>query len=132
MDENNTNAQEINGQDLLNNLTDEESIDIFIWGIMDEAGVKDGTPEILQGVHDDLRDQLMAQIDRSLIAELPDDKLEEFNKIAEEQGKIDPDTLAQAGVDVQAVAAGTMDKCREIYLHGSPETNETEQENHGE
>ena len=131
MDENNINAQGNNEQKMLDNLTSAEAIDVFIWGIMDEKGVGGGDPEVLQGVHDELRDQLMTQIDRSLVAELPDDKLEEFNKMAEEQGKINPDDLAKAiadaDIDIETITANTMDKFREIYLHGAPDENKTEQ-----
>ena len=110
---------EVNEQSL-ENLSDEETIDYFVRGIMHEKGNDVGSEEMQNGIFGDLKTELLKQIDRSLIAELPDDKLEEFNRLATENGQLDPNMVAQAvadaGIDVNEVTAGTMKKFREIYL----------------
>lgn len=109
----------------LDNLSNDEVIDLFIRGIMEEKGVKASSPEVEKDIYEDLRTQLLAQIDRSLIAELPNDKLEELNKIALEQGQIDPtliaNMVADANLDVAEITGVTMQRFREIYLGQTPD-----------
>ena len=105
----------------INNLTDQEVIDLFIRGIMQEKGTNVGDEETQNKIFDELKNELLKQIDRSLIAELPDDKLEEFNQIATEKGQIDPNMIIQAvidaNVDASKITAITMQKFREVYLN---------------
>lgn len=116
--------------DILNDLSDEETIDLFIEGIMDEKGVKAPTEEIKEDVKKDLKDQLLREIDRSLIAELPDDKLEELNRMAAANGQIDPNEIAkrieESNLDVTDIVGTTMARFREIYLED--QKSDTEQE----
>jgi len=104
----------------LDNLTDEETIDLFIRGIMQEKGVDFPNEEIEQDAANDLKTKLLEQIDRSLIAELPDDKLEQLNAMAAQDGQLNPDTVAQmiedAHLDVAEITGITMERFREIYL----------------
>ena len=113
-----------------NNLSDDEVIDLFIDGIMEEKHVDAPTDEIRQSVHDDLKNKLLAEIDRSLIAELPDDKLEELNRTAAASGQLDPNTVADAieaaGLDVTEITAITMERFRELYLGQQASTEKAE------
>lgn len=117
--------------DILNDLTDEETIDLFIEGIIEEKGVKAPTEEIQQDLKKDLKNQLLQQIDRSLIAELPDDKLEELNRLAATEGKINPDIIAkmieEAHLDVTDIVGTTMAHFREIYLSDGQQLNQPDQ-----
>lgn len=103
-----------------NNLSDEEIIDYFVEGIMEEKGVDAPTDEIRESMKKELKDQLMQQIDRSLVAELPDEKLEELTRTASANGQLDPqvvaDAINEAGLDIAEITAGTMQRFREIYL----------------
>lgn len=109
-----------------NNLSDEEVIDLFIEGIMAEKGVEAPTEEIKNDLKNDLKNQLLQQIDRSLVAELPDDKLEELNNKAAADGELNPEEVAkaieEANLDVTEITAGTMQRFREIYLGKTPES----------
>ena len=120
---------EMNDDQALENLSDEQVIDLFVRGIMHEKGTDVGSEEMQEGIYNDLKNDLLKEIDRSLIAELPDDKLEEFSRMATENGQVDPNALAQAiadaGINVNEVTAGTMQKFREIYL-GEQDSNEAE------
>ncbi len=111
----------------LDNLTNEETIDLFVRGIMEEKGINAPTEEIEESIYNDLKTKLLEQIDRSLVAELPDDKLEELSKIALEQGQIDPNVIAkmieESNLDVAEITGITMERFREIYL-GEKDENE--------
>ena len=119
--------------DILNDLSDEETIDLFIEAIMDEKGVNAPTDEIKEDLKKDLKDQLLREIDRSLIAELPDDKLEELNRIATANGQIDPNEIAkmieEANLDATEIVGTTMARFREIYLEDKkPDTEQASNE----
>lgn len=106
--------------DVLNDLNDEETIDLFIEGIMEEKGANAPTAEISEDAKRSLKDKLLKEIDRSLIAELPDDKLEELSHMAIENGQIDPsliaDKIAEANLDITDIVGSTMAQFRELYL----------------
>lgn len=128
--DNNSKTNPQGTDDELNNLTNDEAIDLFIRGIMEEKGVKTPTDEIAKDIFEGLRNSLLEQIDRSLIAELPDDKLEELNRMASQNGQIDPEVIAkmvqEANIDVEEVTGITMARFRDIYLGN--ESNKTAEE----
>lgn len=128
--DNNSKTNPQGTDDELNNLTNDETIDLFIRGIMEEKGVKTPTDEIAKDIFEGLRNSLLEQIDRSLIAELPDDKLEELNRMASQNGQIDPEVIAkmvqEANIDVEEVTGITMARFRDIYLGN--ESNKTAEE----
>lgn len=103
-------------------LSDEEMIDLFVEGLMEEKGIEPGDEPYKSDIFVDLKKQLMSEIDRSLIAELPDDKLDEFNKKVESGEQIDPAAVAQAvtdaKLDVSKIVLGTMARFKELYLNG--------------
>lgn len=114
----------------LDHLSDDEVIDYYIRGIMQEKGVEAPTPEIEQDIFENLKTNLLEQIDRSLIAELPDDKLDKLNDIATKDGRIEPEIIAkmieESHLDVTAITGQTMARFREIYL-GQETSNKTEE-----
>lgn len=119
--------------DILNDLSDEETIDLFIEGIMEEKGVSAPTPEIEADLKNELKEQLLREIDRSLIGELPDDKLEELNRIVTANGQIEPDVVAkmveESNLDITDIVGTTMARFREIYLKNEESsTDNTEQQ----
>ena len=129
MNNNDTSNSQVT-DDELNNLTNDEAIDLFIRGIMEEKGVKTPTDEIAKDIFEELRNSLLEQIDRSLIAELPEDKLEELNRMASQNGQIDPKIIAkmvqEANIDVEEVTGITMARFRDLYL-GKNSNEETEE-----
>ena len=116
----NTNIPTNTDQDNIDNLSDDEVIDYFVRGIMQEKGIDAPTPEIEQDVIENLKADLLEQIDRSLIAELPDNKLDELNNMATKNGKIDPAVVAkmieEANLNVSEITGATMAHFRDIYL----------------
>ncbi len=110
------------------NLTDDKTIDLFIVGLMDEKGISYGDEPYKTDIFQELKTRLLTELDRAMVAALPDDKLDEFSKIVAKDGKINPDVVAKAvvdaGVNVEEVAGTTMAKFREIYLNGAAENEE--------
>lgn len=101
-------------------LTDEETIDLFVEGLMDEKGVTPESEELRKYMHADLKAKLLNEIDRSLIGELPDEKLEELSKKAETEGSLAPELVAnavsEAGLNVEDIVGVTMANFRDVYL----------------
>ena len=116
--------------EILNDLSDNETIDLFIAAIMNEKGDITDNDQVNQDVHTVLKHQLLEQIDRSLVAELPDDKLDQLSKMAEQNGKIDPAVIAnmikEANLDVTDIVGVTMARFRDIYL-GKDSAGKTEE-----
>ncbi|MBR6505418.1 hypothetical protein IKT18_01060 [Candidatus Saccharibacteria bacterium] len=104
----------------VNDLTNEEAINLFVQGIMEEKGVSEGSEEIQSAIFQDLKNKLLQELDRSLIAELPDDKIDELNKMATEEGQIDPEIIAnmieEAGLNSAEIIGVTMARFRDLYL----------------
>ena len=104
-------------------LSDDEVIDLFIEGLIEKKGLDIPTDEIRQDIHTKLKTQLLTEIDRSIVAELPDDKLEELNKLASENGELSPEIVANAvsetNLDVTDITGATMQRFANIYLNGS-------------
>ena len=130
---NNDNSTNNNGGDAPVNLTDEEAINLFVEGLMEEKGVNVGSDELQKDIFNDLKTRLMEEIDRSLISELPDDKLKELSEMAEKEGKIAPEVVAnmvtEADLNVEEITGVTMAKFRELYLgldENAPEENGAE------
>ena len=113
-------AAEPTDDTILNDLNDEETIDLFVEGLMAEKGVDAPTEEIRQDLKDNLKNQLLREIDRALISELPDDKLEELDRVVAANGQISPEAIAKtitdAGLDVTDIVGTTMIRFRDLYL----------------
>ncbi len=123
----NDNTNDAKAKELLANLTDEESINLFIEGLMEKKGIDSTSEELKNDIFMDLKTRLMEEIDRSLVAELPDEKLEELSAKAEKDGQLDPEEVAKAieesNLDVEEIVGMTMAKFSDIYL-GTEEENE--------
>ena len=104
----------------LEQLTNDEVIDYFVRGIMAEKGINAPTPEIEEDIFKDLRAKLLEEIDRSLIAELPEADLDKLEKLATENKQIDPQMVTKmiedAHLNVVEITGVTMQRFREIYL----------------
>ena len=118
-----------NADDALVNLTDEESINLFIEGLMDEKGINATSEELKKDIFLDLKTRLLEEIDRSLVAELPEDKLDELAKMAAKDGKVAPEVVAkmieEANLNIEEITGVTMAKFRDLYL-GSEENSAVE------
>ena len=115
MEQNNTASNE--------QISDHEVIDLFVEGLIEKKGLDIPTEEIKQDLRTKLKTQLLTEIDRSIVAELPDDKLEELTKLASESGELSPEIVAnavsEANLDVTDITGATMQRFAEMYLNGS-------------
>ncbi len=88
-----------------------EMLDSKEWSTrVDEEGRKQ--------LEEDLKVRLMDQIDRAVIEELPEEKVDGLNELLDHEA---PDEeiqqyIATSGVDVQGVTLRTMLRFRELYL----------------
>ena len=112
------------------NLTDDEAINLFVEGLMEEKGIELGDEPYKSDIFVDLKNRLLVEIDRSLISALPDEKLDMFNAKVEKGEQIDPKEMATAiadsKIDVEKVVAITMARFRDLYL-GSDDLNKDEE-----
>jgi len=112
------------------NLTDDESINLFVEGLMEEKGIELGDEPYKNDIFVDLKNRLLTELDRSLIAALPDEKLDAFNEKVKNGEQIDPKELAkaiaEADIDTEKVTAITMAKFRDLYL-GTDDLNKDEE-----
>lgn len=110
-----------NNNDIPVDLTNEQSIDLFIEGLIEEKGLKVEGNDVHTDIFNDLKTRLMEEIDRSLVSELPDGALDDLSKqIAANDGKIAPEIvaekIAEAGINTEEVVGKTMAKFKDIYL----------------
>lgn len=98
-----------------------DSIDQFLNQILDEKKISGDTPEVRKQLVEDLRVQLMQQIDRAMINALDTEHLDQLSKALDQGIMSDQDMqnfFVQAGVDGERVALETMMRFREYYLGG--------------
>ena len=116
------NTNQVPSDENTQNISDDELMDLFIDGLMAQKGIDPPTEEIQKALHDDLKAQLLNEIDRSLVSALPDDKLTELYQKAEASGgNLDPQEVAAAieaaNVDTTEVIGATMQQFGKLYLH---------------
>lgn len=128
----NDNTTNTSADDVSVNLSSDEGINLFIEGLMEEKGIEATSEELRKDIFTDLKARLMEEIDRSLVAALPDEKLDELSKMVASDGKIEPEVIGkmveEAGIDVDEVIGVTMAKFRDLYLgeEAEDEAEETE------
>jgi hypothetical protein len=94
-------------------------VDQFINQIIDEKGIKGLTPEARETVVGEMKSALMTQINRAILMELPDEKLDELNNLMDTEGFGDADMqnfIANSGVDINKITTETMIKFKAFYL----------------
>ena len=105
----------------LNQMSEDQLIDLFVDSLLAEKGVEGVSDEVLKGMHDELRENLIFQVNRAVIAQLPDDKLDELNRQLD-AGTANEETMAElvksADLDTDKIVQETMADFREVYLKG--------------
>ena len=108
-----------------------DELDNFISSILDAKQLSGVTDEVRANLIEDMRGRLLDQINRALIDGMPDDKIDQFNDLLEQDG-ISDEQLQQfvkdSGVDIPTVTAATMLRFRELYLgnESAPSDNQNE------
>ena len=91
----------------------------FISEILAGKQYQDLDPEVREQMATDLKKELLDQIDRAIIDQLPDEKLDEFNALLDDPATTTQtlqEFIANSGVDVKNVSLRTMLVFRELYL----------------
>ena len=107
---------------------DQPELDSFVEGLINDKNIEGLTPEGRKQIAGEIKDELVQQINRAVLMELPDDKLDEIDQKLE-AGEIQPEELQaiiqDSGVDVAKITAETMLYFKALYLGrgGESETN---------
>lgn len=99
-------------------------LDDFINEILNKKQLPGMNEDVRADVIDDMKTSLLDQINRALIDALPDDKLDEFQQLLDDEAVNDDaiqDFIQRSGVDVSAVTATTLLRFRDLYLQGENE-----------
>lgn len=101
-----------------------DQLDTFIHDIIEAKQLAGITDEARQGLIEEMRDRLLDTINRSLVEALPEEKVEEFSTLLDNESVTDEEVqtfIAQSGVDVERVTAKAMLAFRDLYLQSAPD-----------
>ena len=96
-----------------------DNLDIFVNQIIDEKGLTGLNEDTRKTVVNELKSALVEQINRAILINLPDEKLDELNNLMDQDGFGDADMqkfIAESGVDVNKITAETMLQFKAFYL----------------
>lgn len=99
-------------------------LDQFVTQIINEKRLSGVTDDVRAQLVDDLKRELMAQINRALIDALPEEKLDAFNLLLEDETSdetIIQQFIMNSGIDVTNITARTMLRFRDLYLQPTGE-----------
>jgi len=100
----------------------EDGLDKFIDEIITAKKLPGINDEVRLQLVSDMKERLLDQINRALIEALPEEKIDEFNLILDNESVNDDEVqkfISQSGVDVQKVTIKTMLLFRDLYLQSS-------------
>ncbi len=96
-----------------------DELDNFISSILEAKQLSGVNDDVRANLIEDMRGRLLDQINRALIDSMPDDKIDQFNDLLEQDGVSDEQLqqfIKDSGVDIPTVTASTMLRFRELYL----------------
>ena len=99
-----------------------DELDKFINEILAAKQLPGVTDEVRTQLVADLRERLLDQINRALVNALPDEKINEFNTLLDDETLSDEAVqqfIASSGVDVRRITLQTMLRFSELYLKAS-------------
>ena len=100
-----------------------DQLDEFINDILKQKQLPGLTDEVRSNLVEEMRTSLLDQINRAVLDALPDDKLDEFEHMAD-SGSVSDEAMQQflsQNVDIQQITAATMLRFRDLYLQGEAE-----------
>lgn len=96
-----------------------DELDKFINEMLNAKQLSGVTDEVRVQLVADLRERLLDQINKSLIDALPDEKIDEFEAMIDNESVNDDDIqqfIVNSGVDVKSVTSSTMIRFYELYV----------------
>jgi|GEM_PF-801359 len=111
----------------LDQLSEEEMLELFVIGLMNDKGMDTLDEPVQKEIAQDLKEQAIYRINQAIIAALPDDKFNELNKKLDE-GAINDEVMnkivTESGIDVTKIVEETLLDFRKVYL-GEDEANKS-------
>ena len=101
-----------------------DQLDTFIRDIIEAKQLDGISDEAKQGLVEEMRERLLDIINRALVEALPEDKVQEFSNLLDNESVTDEQVqafIAQSGVDVEHVTAKAMLTFRDLYLQSTKE-----------
>ena len=99
-------------------ITMDQQLELFVGEILEKKQIPGITPEVRQQLLQDLKGRLLDQINRALIAALPEDKITELDNMldngADEVAM--QKFIVDSGVNVGQITVGAMVAFRNLYL----------------
>ena len=96
-----------------------DELDQFINEMLDAKQISGLTDEVRAQLVSDLKQRLLDQINKALIDALPEDKMDEFEQLLDNESVGDTEMqqfIANAGVDAKKVATVTMLRFYDLYV----------------
>ena len=96
-----------------------QSVDDFIESLLNEKGITDVSPEVKDRIKEEMKTELLRQIDRAAIMRLDEEKAAELANLVDDPNFTKEqmsDFVQNAGVNLTEVTADTMLKFRSLYL----------------
>lgn len=107
-----------------------DELDQFINEMLDAKQISGLTDEVRAQLVSDLKQRLLDQINKALIDALPEDKMDEFEQLLDNESAGDAELqqfIANAGVDVKKVATVTMLRFYDLYVTSGTSTPRSEE-----
>lgn len=101
-----------------------DKLDEFVNEILEAKKLPQMSDEVKKQLIVDMRQGLLDQVNRALLAALPDDKTAEFDQLLDQPDISDEQVqqfIIDSGVDIQKVTARTMLQFRDQYLQTAQE-----------
>lgn len=123
-----TDASDISDEELkaiLEGMSKEEVLAIFAKGLLIEKGFTDLDADTEADMINDLVQRLVFFVNESIVEALPEDKQKELEVLTDSESVTDEkmdEIIRSAGIDIDGVTRGAMEKFREIYLGGGEDT----------
>ena len=99
-----------------------QDIDEFLASLLADKGITDIEPDVKEELINNLKEKFMDEVQRAAINSLNEEKLQEFDKKAEEDPSFTGEKVAEflqdAGVNFAEIYADTALKFRSFYLGG--------------
>lgn len=117
---NDTEMSDADMQAALENMSNDELLDLFAEQMMVDKGLRDEVDEdVFAVLKDDLKDRLAMQINRAILVQLPDDKLEQLDRdLNSDAASVESfeKMVTEAGVDIAKTTQDVMEAFRNTYL----------------
>lgn len=130
MENTNNGVNEMTDEELRNALgkmSNEQILEVIAKSLLIEKGFTDLEPEVEQDMVKELVARETEYVNRALLAALPDDKMLELEKLADDENVSEEQLtklVASADIDAEAITSKALEEFRDLYLGTAKETEE--------